>query len=134
MEFLDCELFSGGFSVIDPLRGKSPKVKIGPGPRFFTDKKFGDLEILGRVFLETRDLQAAVEESGVSRRRARRFLISINLMDPTKRKKKTFKYKKDEFVECDICGKQLKKGTPRQKRHTGQCYYVNKLMTNFKYR
>lgn len=134
MEFFEPELLNGGFSVIDPLRGKCPKVKIGSGMKFFTDKKFGCLETLGRVYRETEDLKEAVECSGVARRRARRFLIALGLMAFVPRKKKSFRYKKVEFIKCDICGEQLQKATPRQKRHTGKCYEVHKRLTVYKYR
>lgn len=130
---LDCETMIG-FSVINPTRGNPPKVRIGSGMRFYTGEKFGSLEVLGRVYRLTEDMQEAVERSGVSRRRARRFLIALGLFAPKPRAKKSWSYKKIVFIKCDICGRELRKVTPRQKRHRGECYELHKRLTVHKYR
>ena len=75
----DGELLRYGYSIIRVHRDRPPKVRFGVGYRFFTNDKFGDLPLFGKLIVSGRvTLQQACEESGIERRRGYRMVRGLS--------------------------------------------------------
>lgn len=75
----DGELLRHGFGIIHVHRDRPPKVRFGVGYRFFTNDKFGNLPLFGKLIVSGRmTLQQACEESGIERRRGYRMVRGLS--------------------------------------------------------
>ncbi len=117
---LEVEELNSGYQIRHLHRDRPPKVKLGPGYRFFTNSRFGDLVLFGKLTLEGKAIEEACDQSGVSLFRAKRFLKSLG---------RPCIYKK----VCDICKGTMAVTTRRQKRHPGSCrtIYKNRHRRNY---
>lgn len=75
---IDGALLRKGFNIIHIHRDRPPKVKFGVGYRFFTNEKFGNLALFGKLIVSGKvTIKEACEESGTERRRGYRMVCAL---------------------------------------------------------